>query len=92
MAVKACVLFLQDIREEVGDEAFGAFMNIDAKETRFTVAYVIDTAASMIEELPLIQASLPRIREQLDDYKASSEGGAVNYMLVPFNDSGKATM
>ena len=88
LAVKATVLFLQDIREAVGDGLFAKFLDIELL-IRSSIAFVIDTTGSMSEELPQIQASLPRIQSELEAYEESLGGGiAVDYILVPFNDPG----
>ena len=88
LAVKASVLFLQDIREAVGDGLFAKFLDIELL-TRSSIAFVIDTTGSMGEELPQIQASLLRIQRELEAYEESLGGSvAVDYILVPFNDPG----
>ena len=86
VATKATVLFLQDIREEVGDEAFGRFLNID--QPRLSVAFVIDTTGSTAH-FTHIQAALPRIKDGLDGYQ-ELVGGAfgIDYILVPISDPG----
>ena len=85
LAVRASIQFLQDIRNAVGDGLFAKFLDIE--QFRSSIAFVIDTTGSMREELPEIQASLPRIQQQLEAYEASLGGGVtVDYILVPFND------
>ena len=53
------------------------------------IAYVIDTTGSMTEELPEIQATIPQIRTNLQQYVDSFSGNIqVRFILVPFNDPG----
>ena len=91
VAVQATVLFFEDIREEVGDVAFADLFDIE--DLRTSLAFIVDTTDSLREELPQIQAFLPRIGRELADYSASSVGGSVNvdFLLVPYNDPGEST-
>lgn len=87
IAMQATVDFFERIREEVGDEDFADFFDI--QELRTSLAFVVDTTESLREELPQIQASLGRIEQELADYRMAV-GGRVNvdYVLVPYNDPG----
>ena len=89
LAEEATVLILNDIRSEIkDDEKFGAYLNLFIK-TATSVAYVIDTTGSMSTALPQIQATIPRIRSRLEEYKDNlGENAEINYILVPFNDPG----
>lgn len=87
IAVQATAAFFEGIREEVGDEAFADYFDI--QDLRTSLAFVVDTTESLREELPQIQASLGRIEQEVADYiMAVGETINVDYILVPYNDPG----
>ena len=91
MATTASKTLLADIRSQINnDTKFLAFLNINLHQQKIaSVAYVIDTTGSMSDELPQIQATIPKIREDIEDYIDSlGENAEVKFILVPFNDPG----
>ena len=89
VAKKATTQFLQDIRKAVGDKAYGAFLNIDVKQARTSMAFVIDTASSMSEELSQIQTLISKIQQKLQaDHQTSHGDGATHFMLIQSNGKG----
>ena len=95
MATDATVQFLQSVRTEINDDfGFANLFNIklpgSPREEVFTsIAYVIDTTASMSDVLPEIQAALPEIMTELNEYLQDlGEGAALKFILVPYNDPG----
>ena len=89
VATKATAQFLQDIWKAVGDEAFGAFLNIDVKQASTSIAFVIDTASSMSEELSQIQTLISKIQQKLQaDHQTSHGDGATHFMLIQSNGKG----
>ena len=97
VAEQATVTMLNQIRNDVdNDELFAAFLNIfistpmpQLQVVAASIAYVIDTTGSMGDELPEIQATIPTIRESLQQYRESlGDNAEVNYILVPYNDPG----
>ncbi len=90
LAMLATVELMADIRVTVGDEVFSEFLDIETLHT--SVAFVVDTTASMSDELPWIQTVIPSIQAQLNSYSNGISGGiAIDYILVPFNDPSKLT-
>ena len=98
VAEQATVTILSEIRSDVdGDELFAAFLGIfisipmpQLQVVAASIAYVIDTTGSMGEELPEIQATIPTIRESLQQYREIlGDNAEVNYILVPYNDPGE---
>ena len=98
VAEQATVTMLNQIRSDVdNDELFAAFLGIfistpmpQLQIVAASIAYVIDTSGSMTEELPEIQATIPAIRESLQQYRESlGDNAEVNYILVPYNDPGE---
>ena len=98
VAEQASVTMLSRIRSDVdNDELFAAFLGIfictpmpQLQVVAASIAYVIDTTGSMREELPEIQATIPTIRESIQQYRDSlGDNAEVNYILVPYNDPGK---
>ncbi len=88
VAMQATVNFLEDIRETVGDEVFRRFLDIEILHT--SVAFVVDTTASMSDELPWIQTVIPAIQAQLSSYSNSISGGVIiDYILALLNDPSK---
>ena len=88
VAMQATVNFLEDIRETVGDEVFRRFLDIEILHT--SVAFVVDTTASMSDELPWIQTVIPAIQAQLSSYSTSISGGVIiDYILALLNDPSK---
>ena len=98
VAEQATVTMLNEIRSDVdNDELFAAFLGIyinipmpQLQVVAASIAYVVDTTASMGEELPEIQATIPTIRESIQQYRESlGDNAEVNYILVPYNDPGE---
>jgi hypothetical protein len=89
VAQEATINILQDIRRDVNnDELFSAYLGLTLDQAA-SIAYVIDTTGSMTEELPEIQATIPEIRTNLQQYVDSFSGNIqVRFILVPFNDPG----
>ena len=86
MAQQATANLLLEIRSDVGnDQLFLRYLGLMARA--ISIAYVIDTTGSFRSELPELQATIPTIRENLQNQFAGSI--QVNYILVPFNDPGK---
>ena len=91
VAQQASADLLQEIRSSVDDDTkFAAFLNIELTVTTVaSIAYVIDTTASMADEIPEIQNTIPDIRSSLEKFIEELGGNAeVNFILVPFNDPG----
>ena len=98
VAEQATETMLSQIRNDVdNDELFAAFLGIficaqmpQLQVVAASIAYVIDTTGSMRQELPEIQATIPTIRESIQQYRESlGDNAEVNYILVPYNDPGK---
>ena len=98
VAEQATVTMLNEIRSDVSnDEQFAAFLGIficapmpQLQVVAASIAYVIDTTGSMGDELPEIQATIPTIRESLQQYRESlGDNAEVKYILVPYNDPGE---
>ena len=96
IATEGTVQFLQSVRTEINDDfSFANLFNIQLpgspREEVFTsIAYVIDTTASMSDVLPEIRAALPQILTELIEYLRDLGGRAAGkYILVPYNDPGK---
>lgn len=89
VAQQATVELLQGIRSDVNnDQLFSQYLGLEVAQD-ISIAYVIDTTGSMGEELPEIQATIPTIRRDLQDYVNSFSGSMqVRFILVPFNDPG----
>ena len=89
VAQQATVELLQGIRSDVNnDQLFSQYLGLEVAQD-ISIAYVIDTTGSMSEELPEIQATIPTIRSDLQQYVNSFSGSMqVRYILVPFNDPG----
>ena len=89
MAEEATVDILQEIRKDINnDTLFGEFLGISVNAVSTSIAYVIDTTGSMGEELPEIQATIPQIRINLQEYAETNGITNIRYILVPFNDPG----
>lgn len=89
LAETATLDMLQEIRNAVNDDAlFSEFLGISINVTSASIAYVIDTTESMIEELPEIQATIPQLRASLKQYAEINGNISILYILVPFNDPG----
>lgn len=84
---------LQEIRDNVdNDTLFSMYLGLDVVQD-ISIAYVIDTTSSMAEELPEIQATIPTIRTELQQYVETFGGSMrVRYILVPFSDPGMWTL
>lgn len=89
VAQQASVDMLQELRQDVNDDQlFSAYLGLTLEQSA-SIAYVIDTTGSMVEELPEIQATIPQIRISLQQYIDSFSGNIqVRFILVPFNDPG----
>ncbi len=86
VAQQATADMLQEIRSDVNnDQLFSMYLGIDIAAQSISIAYVIDTSESMDDELPEIQATIPRIRADLNRFSANGNMN-VRYILVPFND------
>ena len=89
MAEEATVDILQEMRKDVNnDTLFAEFLGISVNVISASIAYVIDTTGSMSEELPEIQATIPQIRVNLQQYAETNGVTNIRYILVPFNDPG----
>ena len=98
VAEQATVTILNQIWSDVNnDELFAAYLGIfistpmpQLQVVAASIAYVIDTTGSMGDELPEIQATIPIVRESLQQYRESlGDNAEVNYILVPYNDPGE---
>lgn len=89
LAQEATADILREMRLDVDDDQrFSAYLGLNVPEA-ISIAYVIDTTESMREELLQIQATIPAIRTNLEQYVESFGASmSVNYILVPFNDPG----
>ena len=89
MAEEATIDILQEMRKDVNDDAlFAEFLGISVNTVSTSIAFVIDTTGSMTEELPEIQATIPQIRVNLQEYAETNGITNIRYILVPFNDPG----
>ena len=89
MAEQATLDILQEIRSDVNNDAlFSQFLGISVNVVSASIAYVIDTTAGMAEELPEIQATIPQLRANLEEYAEMNGNRNIRYILVPFNDPG----
>lgn len=95
VAMLASVLFFKNIRREIADDMhFATYLNIELPGSRVaedvtSIAFVIDTTASMADVLPEIQKALPRLKLELSAYvKDLGDGARVRLVLVPYNDPG----
>ena len=89
MAEEATVDILQEMRKDVNDDTlFAEFLGISVNVVSASIAYVIDTTGSMSEELLEIQATIPQIRTNLQEYAETNGITNIRYILVPFNDPG----
>ena len=89
LAETATLNIFQEIRNAVNDDAlFSEFLGISVNVVSASIAYVIDTTESMIEELPEIQATITQLRAGLEQYAEIYGNITILYILVPFNDPG----
>ena len=89
LAESATFDMLQELRIDVNnDTLFSQFLGISVNVVAASIAYVIDTTAGMIEALPEIQATIPELRMNLEQYAEMNGNTNIRYILVPFNDPG----
>ena len=85
VAQQATTDLLNEIRGDVdNDQLFISYMGLNVQT--ISIAYVIDTSTSMAEELLEIQATIPTIRTDFQQYVGDKV--RVRYILAPFNDPG----
>ena len=90
VAQQATIDLLLDIRNEVNDDTlFLPFLGLSTPPT-VSIALVIDTTAVGFDFIPLITSVADEIQQFIS---SRFEGGlTVNYILVPFNDTGMLFM
>lgn len=80
MAEDASVIFLHDLREDIGDKKLGDILGLFIGKS---LVVALDTTGSMES---YIQAAKNRIANMVEQSVQSPEFAIANFVLVPFND------